>query len=87
MEIWTVVSAVWLSSWIMCVIRTYPIILRMIETTEGGELIVRHKYSHMIIYVICLFIITPLIWSIIYNDNNRKRWCVAYVIQICRNKT
>ncbi len=86
MEVWTIVSALWLSSWIMCIVRTYPIIFRMVENTEGGELIVSYKYTHMMIYAICLFIITPLIWSIIYNDSNRQRWCIAYVVQICRSK-
>ena len=86
MEVWTIVSAVWLSSWVMLMFRTYAIISRMIRTTPGGELIVRFKYLHAGIYAVCIFILTPFIWTIIINDVQRKAWCVTYVAQICRSK-
>jgi len=86
MEVWTIVSAVWLSSWGMCILRTYPKISRMIKTTPGGELIMGFKYTHMAIYALCIFVLTPLIWTIILSETQRKAWCVSYVAQICRSK-
>jgi|TARA_B110000259_G_scaffold183183_1_gene228069 hypothetical protein len=56
----------------------------MIEQTPGGELVVGYKYTHMIIYIVCLFFITPFISAVILNERQRKNWCVAYVAQVCK---
>ena len=84
MEVWTMVSALWLSTWAMCYGRTAFIITHMVEQKEGGELIVGYKYTHMVIYAITLFFITPLIGQVAVFEKPRKRWCVAYVNAICK---
>ena len=86
MELWTVVAAVWISTWLMIVWRTYPIINYMVTDTQGGELIVSWKHTHMVIYVVTLLLITPLCWQIAFSEDVRKRWCVAYIRELCRSK-
>jgi|TARA_B100001093_G_C26480186_1_gene864496 hypothetical protein len=87
MELWTVVSAVWISTWLMSVYRTHPIISYMAKLTPGGELIVRYKYTHMVIYVVMLLVITPLCWQLAFSEDARRRWCRAYIRELCRSKT
>jgi len=87
MEVWTVVLALWLSTWAMCYGRTISIITYMVKETEGGELIVGYKYTHMIIYGATLFILAPLIWQVAVFDKPRARWCTSYVKAICRRDT
>ena len=84
MELWTIVPAVWVSTWVMCVCRTYPLVRYMIEQTPGGELVVGYKYTHMVISIVCLFFITPFISAVVLNERQRKNWCVAYVAQVCK---
>jgi hypothetical protein len=86
MELWTVVPAVWITTWVMCVYRTYPLIRQLILNEAGAELIVSYKYIHMIIYGVMVFIMTPFAWKIAFSDDLRARWCIAYVIAICRSK-
>jgi len=86
MEFWTLVPAVWLSTWAMSVYRTYPIISHIVKDTPGGELIVSWKYTHMVIYVVTLLLITPLCWQLAFSEEHRKRWCVAYIRELCRSK-
>ena len=87
MELWTIVLAIWITTWLMIFGRTYPLVKYMISNTIGGEVIVRFKYSHMVIYAITLFIITPPCWKIAFSEEYKRKWCVAYVREVCRSKT
>jgi len=84
MELWTIASALWLSTWAMCYGRTAFIIAHMVSIREGGELIVSYKFTHMVVYALLLFPMTPFIWQLAVFEDSRKRWCVSYVNAICK---
>ena len=86
MELWTIVPAVYVTTWIMNVYRTYPLIRKLVINQPGAELIVDYKYLHMIIYGTLLLFMTPIVWKLAFSDDHRNRWCASYVNSICRSK-
>ena len=87
MELWTIVPAIWIATWLMIVSKTYPLIRYMVVETESGGLITSWKYTHMIIYAIMLFFITPLCWQLAFREELRRRWCITYVKAILQDNT
>ena len=86
MELWTIVPAIWITTCIMIVSRTYPLIKFMVDETEEGGLIMSWKYTHMILYAITVMFITPLCWQIAFKEEARTKWCIAYVKSILQEQ-
>jgi len=34
-----------------------------------------------------LLVITPLCWQLAFSEDARRRWCRAYIRELCRSKT
>ena len=49
MDVLTVISAFWLSTWVMLMLRTFSIINRLVDTYEIA-LVQKYKFIHLIIF-------------------------------------
>lgn len=85
MDVLTFVGAFWISTWIMLLFRTWSIIARLIDTYQI-VLAQRYKALHFCIYSFSLIFITPLLWQVAFNDEYRKRYVLAYVNALRKNK-
>ena len=79
MEPWTIIVSIWLSTWFMLMWRTYSVSMRMIGKKPEGRYIIKYKGIHFIIYAIGMFVMTPFIWQIVFFEESRRRWVIAYV--------
>ena len=78
MEVWTVVSSVWLTTWTIAVFRTYPIIIKLVGSYEGGKLIVSYKLTHAFIYIVSMFFICPFVWQLCFFEEPRRKFVLSY---------
>lgn len=86
MEIWTIVLSIWLATWGMTVGRTYGPIIHMVADYEGGKIITQYKYTHALIYIICMGFIAPFVWQICFFEEPRRNFVISYVRNVVRRK-
>ena len=82
MELWTITLSFWLSTWLMLIWRTYPLVMRLVGLKPEGTLIIKYRHIHFVIYSLSLMILTPFIWQVALLDGKRKTWVIAYVNSI-----
>lgn len=85
MDVLQVVSAFWLSTWLMIMFRTFSIINRLVDTYEIA-LVQRYKFIHLIILSVFFLFTAPALWQIVVSDIKRKAFIITYVNAL-RNKT
>ena len=86
MEPWTIILSFWLSTWLMLVWRTYPVMMRIIERKPEGTIVLKYRAVHFVLYIVSLFILTPWIFQIAFSENKRKMWVLAYINAILGKK-
>jgi hypothetical protein len=79
MEPWTIILSFWLSTWLMLVWRTYPVMMRIIERKPEGRIVLKYRAVHFVMYILSLFILTHWIFQVVFSENKRKMWVLAYV--------
>ena len=78
MDVLTVISAFWLSTWVMLMLRTFSIINRLVDTYEIA-LVQKYKFIHLIILAVFFLVTAPFLWQVVVSDIKRKLFIVSYI--------
>ncbi|OUU67006.1 MAG: hypothetical protein CBC24_02195 [Candidatus Pelagibacter sp. TMED64] len=79
MDIFVVLGAGYLATWVMLFYRTYFICVRMIQIESPNSIILKYRMLHAIFFVLALGIITLPLIKVAFSDEIRKRFCIGYV--------
>ena len=86
MDIFIVLGAGYLATGIMLFCRTYFVCVRMIETKEPKNLIIRYRFLHATVFAVGIAILTFPLTKVAFSDEVRKRFCIGYVNAVMEKK-
>ena len=78
MDVLTVISAFWLSTWIMLMLRTFAIINRLVDTYKIA-LVQKFKFIDLIILGLFFLFTAPFLWQVVVSEQKRKLFVVSYI--------
>lgn len=84
MAVLYVLLSIYLSTWIMIMLRTFSLISFILKDRKE-KLLTKWKTMHFIVYGLGIVCLVPFIWQIVLFEGVRKDWVLAYCNAVMRN--
>ena len=87
MGLWTVIVSAYVATWCMMIFRTWSVSMYMIEKKQPKNLMIKHRGIAFATYIFCMIPLVPFIPQVALSNKARKKFIIAYVNAITKEKT